>query len=99
MNQDEATEEAMNAVGREVGDAGSPLHRHRVALGKLTRGRNARGREAWVARFRDLTANGEFCVRIWAQGALTVRTYNAEFDECDLGRPLPAEKTSSGQDV
>lgn len=99
MNHDEASEEAMNAVGREVRDAQSPLHRHRVALGKLTRGRNARGRQVWVARFRDLTAGGEFCVRIWAQRALAMRTYNAEFDACDPGIPLPAEKTSSGQEV
>ncbi len=99
MNKEEASEEAMNAVGREVRDPESPLHRHRVALGTLTPGRNARGGQAWVARFRDLTAKDEFCVRIWAQKALAMRTYNAEFDECNPGIPLPAEKTSSGQEV
>lgn len=90
MDGGEAPQVAMDLVGREVRDAESPLHGHKVRLAGTVRGKNVEGESAWVVRVRDLTEGEEFCVRVWADTAATVRQYNGEIDEC-----RPAERTSA----
>jgi hypothetical protein len=90
MDGGEAPQVAMDFVGREVRDSGSPLHRHKVRLAGTVRGKTREGESAWVVRVRDLTAGDEFCVRVWADTAATVRQYSSEIDEC-----RPAELSSA----
>jgi len=98
MNDDQATLEAMNAVGREVGNPSRAIHRHRVELRQLARGQNSRGDQAWVALFSDETAEKQFCVRVWARTAVTARVYNSEVDACPRDSdPQPGDDPGGGR--
>jgi hypothetical protein len=90
MDGGEAPQVAMDFVGREVRDAGSPLHGHKMRLAGTVRGTSTEGEDAWVVRIRDVTEGDEFCVRVWADTAAPVRQYSGEIDEC-----RPAELSSA----
>ena len=84
MNEWEARERAMEAMGRELRSRSSPLHGHKVELRVLRMGKNSSGRAAWVAHFVDRTDKTEACLRMWAMTALNIRSYEGEWTDCDL---------------
>ena len=92
MDEGEAPQEALSAIGREVRAPGSPLYRHRMRIApgaEVTRGRSSTGEEAWIVPVEDATERATWCVRVWANTALNVRQYEAEIAPCD-GEPEEA---------
>src|SRR5216683_6442464 len=86
MSKYEAVLEAIAAYKHEFDAPGSPLYRRRSTLTRVFMGRNGSGDHAWVATFRDDSTGTRFCVRLWVNNAVLVRTYNREFDDCSFER-------------
>ena len=83
-----ASDDSTFYAGMDGGEApqgprrGQPAARPQGQAGGTVRGETSEGEDAWVVRVRDLTAGDEFCVRVWADTAATVRQYSGEIDEC-----------------
>ncbi|MBA3365719.1 MAG: hypothetical protein H0U03_08045 [Actinobacteria bacterium] len=86
LSEERARKEAKIFLEQEIREPTSPLHRHRVRMGRVRPGRNLSAERAWVASFSDLTTGGRFCVKLWRSGA---KTLHAEFDRCTRAEKPP----------
>ena len=84
MPEGEARQEAMAGMAHAVNAPDGDVFHHKVKLVRLYRGKNGLGQKAWVAMFRDRTAGGELCIRVWATHGPLAQIYNRELDTCDL---------------
>ncbi len=82
MNEWDARERAMEYLRREVISEDSPLYGRKPRFMTIRQGQNSEGEDAWVVRFRDSQSGTTFCLNLWAQTALNVRQYTAEWDRC-----------------